>query len=107
MLPRTSPLMTCWLFTPASGPRGPLLQDLELAVLHDLDRGRMAPVAVRQEGELAERGREVLHLAEAVLHVGAAVLAALELDRVGDDLHAHVRLGRELVGRDAPRLHEG
>ena len=60
--------------------------------------GVVAAVAVRQEGELAERRGEVLHLREAGLDVVAPALAAGLLDGLGDHQHAGVGLGANWSG---------
>src|SRR5512147_1231104 len=96
MLPRNRPLTICWpTWAP---PAERLLHHLELAALDPLDGRGVVPVPAGQEGELAERGGEAIHLGEAGLDVVATALHARLLDGLGDRQHPGVGLGAELVG---------
>ena len=81
--------------------------DLELAVLDLLDRRLVVAVAVLEEREFAERGGQVLDLGEAGLDALAVALHARLLDGLGDDEHAGIGLGGELVRIDVLLLHVG
>src|SRR5439155_6540267 len=79
----------------------------ELAVLDLLHTGLVPGVAALREGELSQRGVEILHLREARVDVLAARLASALLDGLRQDDHAGVGLGGELVRIDAGFLHRG
>src|SRR6266536_5999253 len=87
MLPRNTPFTTCCRAPPRFSTRSSArsLEDLEAAVLHDLHRRLVAPVAVGQKRELPERRREVLHLGEPRHDVVPAPLVARLADGLGQD----------------------